>query len=267
MRMVRGLGGQWRRRYMGAALPVVVFACALCPADTGTVTYPSAGNIEMREGTLEMWVSIPFDVQEYLPSDETYQGLLAIARIEGEHGTLSLGYCAGAMMRPGAGLFASLGSDLVQLHSLSAGQFTPLPGEWHHVAVTWSGNRVRYYVDGEMRGERVTLAPLAQAFGSVGAKPLLLGDPWGRNARMAIDELRVSSVERAPEELGWHGRLEVDPYTRILDRFDQTFEIDGETRTSPEVIFVGDGGLPSRHCRFIDGRFGGALALYLGGGQ
>lgn len=249
------------------ALAVFALACLSCQADTGTLTYPSAGNLDMREGTLEMWISVPFDVQDYLPSDETYQGLLAIARIEGEHGTMSLGYCAGAMMRPGAGLFASLGSDIVEIHSFSAGQFLPAPGEWHHIAVSWSGRRARYYVDGELRGERVTLAPLAQAFGSVGVEPLLIGDRWGRNGRMAIDELRVSAVERTPEELGWHGPLAVDPYTRILDRFDRPTPLDGATPTSPDVIFLGEGGLPSRQCRFVEGKFGQALALYPGGDE
>lgn len=250
-----------------ALLPLLLLACPASLSDTGTLTYPSAGNLDMREGTLEMWISVPFDVQEYLPSGETYQGLLAIARITGEHGGASLGYCAGAMMQPGAGLFASLSSDIVELHSVSAGQFTPLPDEWHHLAITWSGNRLRYYVDGELRTQAQTLAPLAQAFGAMGAEPLLIGDRWGQNARMAIDELRVSSVERAPEELGWHGRLEVDPFTRILDRFDESFVADGAMQTSPEVIFAGEGGLPTKPCSFIEGRFGGALALYPGGGQ
>jgi len=260
---VRPMETLGRRRI--TALVVFILACAWCGADTGTLTYPSAGNIDMREGTLEMWISIPFDVQDYLPSDETYTGLLAIARIQGEHGTMGLGYCAGAMMRPGAGLFASLSSEVVEIHTFSAGQFLPAPDEWHHIAVTWSGSRVRYYVDGEFRSERVTLAPLAQAFGSVAAEPLLIGHRWGRAGQMAIDELRVSAIERTPEELGWHGSLAVDPYTRILDRFDGPAPTDGEMVTSPDVIFLGEGGLASPHCRFVEGKFGQALALYPGG--
>ena len=246
------------------AAAMLVLACAIGWAETGTLIYPTAGNLDMREGTLEMWVSVPFDVQDHLPSDETYNGLLAITRINGEHGKMSLGYCAGAMMRPGAGLFASLGSDIVELHPLSAGQFTPRPGAWHHLAVTWSGQRLRYYVDGELRSELLTLAPLAQAFGAV-IQPLLVGDKWGVNGQMAIDELRLSTVERTPDELGWNGQLAVDPYTRILDRFETLARLDGRLLTEPDVMFLGDGGAATAQCRLVDGRFGRALALYSGG--
>ena len=100
----------------------------------------------------------------------------------------------------------------------------------------------------------------------MGAEPLLIGDRWGRNARMASRRMRVSSVERAAEELA-AGRSRSTRSTRILDRFDETFEADGATQTSPEVIFAGESGLPTKPCSFVEGRFGGALALYPGGGE
>ncbi|MFW6039222.1 MAG: hypothetical protein ACOC9P_01960, partial [bacterium] len=59
-----------------------------------------------------------------------------------------------------------------------------------------------------------------------------------------------------------HGPLKPDPYTSLLDRFDEPIEIDGETRTRPVIMHSGEGGLPTSHCRFVEGRFGQGLALY-----
>ncbi|MGQ9681044.1 MAG: LamG-like jellyroll fold domain-containing protein [Anaerolineae bacterium] len=67
------------------------------------------------------------------------------------------------------------------------------PGDWHHVAVTWSDGRIRLFVDGLLRGERSDVAlptgtPDGLALGS---------DRWGFGLVDAvIDEVRISDRPR-----------------------------------------------------------------------
>ena len=79
---------------------------------------------------------------------------------------------------------------------------------------------------------------------------------------MVIDDLRVSTVARRPDELGFAvGKLSPDPFTAVLDSFEADFEPDGKTATRPALILSGPGGVPSKGCAFVPGRFGKALSL------
>lgn len=64
-------------------------------------------------------------------------------------------------------------------------------GSWHHIAGTWEGGVTRLYVDGKLVAERTGGAGLieAPAAFSVGPGPLV------------IDELRISSIARSPDEI------------------------------------------------------------------
>lgn len=229
---------------------------------TGIVTYRAEDNVDFREGTIELWLRVPFDVREHLPSGTKYKGLLTIADIASQHGSFGIIYFAGAMHRPEAGFYCSAGSRKVELHGISFGRLVVEPDEWHHIAVTWKGTVLKAYLDGRQCGERTCPEIIHVALGTVGDQPLRLGDKWEAKGRMVIDELRVSSVAREPRELGVHGKLAPDLYTRILDGFETGFDADGKQRTQPRVMFAGDGGLPSRHCEFVTGRFGAGLALF-----
>lgn len=229
---------------------------------TGTVLYRAEDNLDLREGTLELWLRVPFDVREHLPSGKEYKGLLTVAELVSRSGSLGLIYFAGAMHRPEAGFYCSVGSKEVELHGISFGRFILEPNEWHHLALTWKGCVLRAYLDGQLCSERTCPELLHVALGPVGAEPLRLGDKWEANGRMVIDELRVSSVAREPHELGAHGKMAADPYTRILDPFETAFDPDGTKCTQPQVMFAGQGGLPSRYCEFVEGRFGAGLALF-----
>jgi hypothetical protein len=120
------------------------------------------------------------------------------------------------------------------------------------------------YFDGKKSGERTNQATLYKGFGPTAAdKPILFGDRWNRNAKLVIDDVRVSRVARNPEELGFHGALKSDAHTAILDSFDNAaFAPDGKQTTKPELILAGPGGTPSPDCEFVaDGKFGKALSL------
>lgn len=237
---------------------------------TGVLEYPSEDNLDFKEGTLEFWFQPGYDTASHLPSTETFDGLASIFELRGESGGVTLAHFAGAAARPSAILSVRLSSDKQDLFGVSGGEFTPKPGEWHHFALTWKEKVVNFYLDGAIAPGRkgkmspfTTLEFLHIAFGAVGRHPIRIGDKWNARGKFALDDFRLSAVARAPEELGFHvGRLKPDPSTRILDGFEGAFEPDGKQCTRPEVIFSGEGGVPSPQCRFVEGKFGKALSLF-----
>ncbi|MFZ4695737.1 MAG: LamG-like jellyroll fold domain-containing protein [Verrucomicrobiia bacterium] len=248
----------------------LVFPCLA--GQTGTLDYPSEDNLDFKEGTVEFWFQPLYDTASFLPSSEKFQGLSAILDLAGESGGLSVSHYAGASAAPSATLTVRLNSEKQDLFGFSGGEFTPKKGEWHHFALAWKGREVNFYLDGAIApGRKGKMSPFAVleflniAFGAVGRHPIRVGDKWNTNGKFAVDDLRVSSVARAVEQLGFAvGALKPDPSTRILDSFEESFEPDGKTRTRPKVIVSGEGGLPSPGCRFVEGKFGKALSLYRG---
>ncbi len=81
---------------------------------------------------------------------------------------------------------------------------------------------------------------------------------------VALDDLRISSVARSPEELGFAiSPLQPDPYTLLLDSFDHIADRDGHLISTPEVL--ADATLPREYelsgGRVIEGQSGSAWAL------
>ncbi len=83
-------------------------------------------------------------------------------------------------------------------------------GEWHQIAVTYSGSRtadgVRIYIDGKPQKTKVLLDSLWRPFHNAGAnfaQPLRIGGGWGpqRRFRGRIEDARVYSRVLDPEEV------------------------------------------------------------------
>jgi hypothetical protein len=249
---------------------VLLWAFPSPAAQTGTLDYPSEDNLDFKEGTVEFWFQPGYDTASHLPSTETFDGLAAILDLRGDTGAMGVSHFAGGAAKPSAILSVRLSSDRQDLFGVSGGEFTPKKGEWHHFALSWKDKVVNFYLDGAIApGRKGKMSPftaldfLHLAFGTVGRHPIRVGDKWNARSRFAVDDFRLSAVARAPEELGFRvGPLKPDPSTRILDGFESPFDPDGKQRTRPAVIFSGEGGLPSPQCRFVEGKFGKALALY-----
>jgi hypothetical protein len=226
---------------------------------SGTLTYPAVDNLDFREGTIECWIRIGYDPAPMLPPKE-YQGFLTFLTAGGEGGGLSIGYAAQPKQATPQ-WFCSVSPKPV----VYGFGFTPAvmkPGEWHHIAFSWKGQDAWAYYDGKEVATVRQNAQIHEVFGAVREKPIFIGDKWGRHALMVIDDFRVSRVARKPAELGFHGALKPDAFTTILDTFDAEFTPDGKKTTRPAVIWNGDGGCPTAECRFVDGKFGKALAFY-----
>jgi len=250
-----------RRRRIASVL-ATAFLVAATSAETGSLTYPAEDNIRMREGTIEFWMKVPFDVRRRISPTKKYQGLLPIVRLSGEDGALNLHWFTGASYKGTAGLFCSMASKKVKLNGFFMGKFLPKPNTWRHFALTWKDKKFRFYLDGKLRIEKTCIEFIHVSFGPIARHPIFFGDKWNRHGEMALDEVRVSSVARRVEELGCHGKLKPDPFTLILDDFEKPFKPDAKKRTSPSVMFRGEGGLPGKLCEFVEGKYGRGLALY-----
>ena len=224
---------------------------------TGQLTYPALNNLDLREGTIEFWLKLAFDPADYLPGGR-YTGLLGVVHLAGEDGGGGLLYFA-----QGDSLRWSV-SMTSPLQPAGPTDRIMVPDRWYHVALVWQGREMVFYLDGERASGRHQIVPLHQVFGRLArTQTLRFGDPRGQQALMVIDDLRISRVARQPEELGFFiGEHTPDIYTSVLDPFEDAFVPDGETTTQPTVIWAGPGGLPSRECRFVPGKYGRGLSFF-----
>jgi hypothetical protein len=228
---------------------------------TGTLTYPALDNIDFREGTIECWVKFAFDPRQYLPSKD-YLSMVSLWNVGTPRGGMNVSFMVQAG-QSNATWFCSMGPK-PRIHGTFIG--TPssdLLGRWQHVALVWKNRETMAYLDGKLSGRVEHLVPPYQIWGRLDMKPVFFGDQWGRYALIALDDVRVSRIARAPEELGFAvGELKPDPYTTVLDPFEDDFVPDGKRETTPRVILNGTGGLPSPQCRFVPGKFGKGLAFF-----
>jgi hypothetical protein len=249
-------------RSFACLLPLLYLqSLLLCPAQTGTLTYPLKDNLDLREGTLECWVQFGVNVADFLPATD-YKTLAVLFAFEGEKGTMAASHFVGSIFGADKGGWYFRPGPKPMLLPVSAAAMWK-KGDWHHVAFTWKEKLMRLYMDGKEAGQRDQQASLQESFQVVTDQLLMFGDKWHVAGRFALDDVRVSTIARPTEELGFHvGELKPDPYTSLLDPFECDFVPDGAQLTQPRAILAGTGGKPSKGCRFVDGKFGKALSFY-----
>ncbi len=142
---------------------------------TGYLHFPTKAILSKDAGTVEMWVC-PVDWEG---SEEKFH---AFFDVRGQ-GVLYLYkyYQGGLLMLSGPEMSGPY-------HSASAAISSWKPGEWHHIAGTWSGTRQCVYVDGKRIG--LSVPGLPKKLG----EDFLIGDnPWHieRTSSSLIDRVRV----------------------------------------------------------------------------
>jgi hypothetical protein len=206
-------------------------------------------------------VKFAFNPLDYLPAKE-YLSMLSLWNVGTPRGGMSVSFMVQAG-QSNATWFCSMGPK-PRIHGTFIG--TPswdLFNKWQHIALVWKNRVTLAYLDGKEQGKAEHLIPPHQIWGSLGVKPIFFGDQWNRYALIVVDDVRVSRIARAPEELGFAvGELRPDPFTTRLDPFEGDFVPDGKLETKPLVIANGNGGLPSPQCRFVSGKFGKGLACF-----
>ncbi len=206
--------------FLTVLLMVMLVRAIPCSGESGYLTYSLPALAEVTEGTIEFWVQPQVDLESRLPSSSHYKGLLNIMTLLAPRGRVELRWYTGANYAPSAGLSVRVASEQGESSVLMAGEWTPAVGEWQHIAITWEHEAVAVFVNGELVRESWVGAPLPELLGDLGKARLLIGDYLRRRGEMAIDDLRISSIVRSPEELGFHGELVADEATLLLDNFE-----------------------------------------------
>ncbi len=156
------------------------------------LTYPSDGNINATEGTIELWIK---------PS---WNGADLQSRVLLKYGS------SGALWlsKEGTNLRFALNRDS-ENGSLVMDVLTDVSswvaGQWHHVAATWSnaGQFIRLYVDGTLMSERsLASTTTLPTIDNVVNSTLQLGGDGVRQPLVAIlDEVYLSSAARSSQDI------------------------------------------------------------------
>lgn len=196
--------------------------------ETGYVYYPTAGILSAAGGTVEMWVC-PLD---WSPGENEFhvffdcRGEGALYLYKFHLGTNLLMLTCSHVNGP----YASSAFDV--------GAWKP--GEWHHIAGTWSPSGVMAYVDGKPAGK----VPVA------GESPLALGarfrigdHPWHlpRTSSSLVDEVRIYDRPLSSAHIAAHAAGD-DSFTVPLSAELASLRVDLAPEAGEAVLQVSLGG-------------------------
>jgi hypothetical protein len=190
--------------------------------DSGYLHFPAEGIVSPKSGTVEMWVC-PLDwdgseQQFHVFFDARGQGALYLYKF----------YQGGLLMLSTPG-----GSTL---QSAAAPMKDWKPGEWHHIAGTWSPTHQAVYVDGKLMG---TIAPALPK----SLDTFVLGDnPWHeplgpRTSSSLIDLVRIYDRSLAPEHIAAHFAGDYNKVVPLTEKnLGFRFSIDRAAKTLSAVV-------------------------------
>lgn len=224
------------------------------------VVYDAVGNVELDEGTVELWVRNDFDPQSNL-SNRFYMPMCYFRLSNGPKGDARIGLIA-RHSTSSKDVFATVdgasgGEKLQRLGWQKR-------GEWHHLAMTWRfGNgqyRRKLYVDGKLADKCVSDRPLMVLHEEA---QVYVGACYFNCCFAAVDQLRISAVERTEQEIKDSAEkgMTWDRLTLLFDDF-------GNIETGPDKSATtrsekGKVGTVKGAYKLIDGRFGKALQLHV----
>jgi hypothetical protein len=229
-------------------------------AQQRAVTYLGGPHLRAEEGTIECWIRL--DVE---PSPEQARSfpLWTIFRDGEENPVMRFTYQIywhdenfhfflaswGPLLGKsvGNGFIATVEDTQLTAKADAAGVKYPRTprlkkGDWHHIALTWQGlprSTIAFYLDGECK-----ILPRELEVGIWNdLEKFSLVFSAGTSETLTIDDLRISSVARSPQEMKDSASSpapKADRYTLLLDRFESLEQRDGKTFCVPE-IFTADG--------------------------
>ena len=143
------------------------------------LSYPTVGNLDMAEGTVEFWLKPDWDGDDEQSYTFFEMGYDWFNRMR--------------IMKDGANNLRIMVWDDDTEYGVAYNVGDWQAGEWHHIAATWQGDTIALYADGVQVGtsEGVTMPSSMVDALFVGSAAL---DP--QYAQGVIDEFRISSVAR-----------------------------------------------------------------------
>ncbi|RMD96667.1 MAG: LamG domain-containing protein, partial [Deltaproteobacteria bacterium] len=181
-----GAEGETPTAASGISYAAGVFGRGVELGANNQLSYPSAGNIDSTEGTLEFWIQPHWegnDGQNHFVLRFGWDGGMLFGKDGGNFWRIILNRYGVGNPEIGTGLYVT-----EEWHA----------EEWHHCAFTWNASRLQVYIDGRLRASRQVTVPLnavSDATFQIGAD----GSQSFVNA--VLDELRISDIERSAEEI------------------------------------------------------------------
>ncbi len=189
----------------------------VCGHTLPIIHYPTEGNLLPESGTVSLWVC----PQNWAGTDGNFHSFFESGGQDSNTGWLVLyKYYQFSWLL----LRYAVGNSDVGMAKAAATDWQP--GQWHHLAATWSRDAMAVYVDGELAGE--ALDP--HVFPAVAETFKLGDDGWHlphEGARTLLDEVRIYAypldaerisnlaarwrltVARAPEQGNWVAQMDL----------------------------------------------------------
>ena len=259
----------------GVVLALSIF---LSPARTAPaaepLAIPAAGIIDLDEFTIEMWVMLAFDPQEHHEGQRNHGFVYEINYGDAKFPESSLHWFVFSEFFPREKqmwtrlynqVFDPITGDRLTYSLLGNFPQDATRNSWHHLAVSFSGRTRRMYMNGVEISNSEMSGPFAHPLRSTAV--LRLGtDRRKLDSHLAFDEVRVSSIARPRDQLGFFAKepLKPDRHTTLLLNFDEAERsADGATikPTFAATPQVATGVTKPPAGRWIDGKFGKALLL------
>ena len=207
-------------------------------AEGAALTYPAMGNLNPVEGTVELWLTPLFDPAEGV---DTRFWAADIFQVGGGETSVRV------FWRKQRGHSGPNATGQTRGHGLGRLFFEAgdrPAGEAMHLAYVWEPGKRAFYLNGERMAQRPPRIAKELVFDERSA--IVIGDDRRDSApQWVIEELRISSVVRQPEELGYHfrGTLRPDRWTLLLDPFVPSGRTaTGQVGTRPAVMTPGPEG-------------------------
>ena len=211
----------------------------------GRIIYPGFGIFSLEEGTFEAWVKLEFDTKQQIAQPYLSKGRLfefEIPKDEKDLGaTFSIVFLLKKEKDETTGCYCRIWFSIEEKVLPKPIQVNISDWEkdsWHHLAISWfEGKKVKVYIDGKERKLRhpmhgnvtVWLYSLPFMKETTSDATITLGNKKGETSLVnlvSIDEVRISSIARDKEELGYYKfPLIPDEYTLFLENFEN---IEGE---------------------------------------
>ncbi len=157
---------------------------------TGYLLYPTEGVVSTKAGTIEMWVQAldwtPAEAKFHVFFDVRGQGQLHLYKYYQTRSLLML-----------------TSDDRGGPYFSSPSAMNWQPGEWHHIAGTWSPEGVLSYIDGKPATPVPTMGELPISLGET----FQIGDhPWQfeRTSSSVLDDVRIYDRALSPAHLAAH---------------------------------------------------------------
>lgn len=238
----------------------------------GRIEVPARGLIHFEEASVEAWVKLLFDPTEREEGVWRPMGSCFTLDVPKSENDLGAGMSISFGLK-NAGYHDQVKSAcLMRVGFYVDGRKMPHPvfvdctrwgqDQWHHVAVTWRDAKfVRVYVDGKPAASMDF--PWSMKRDLPARARIVIGHTGYGQSQLAIDEVRVSSIARRPEDTGFHQpSLQTDPFTMLLENFEKAADAGGKRSTAPLLAVTGSSlDFPITGGAIVEGKTGKGFSL------